>query len=102
MKIRAYLNLSIGLTRNLPPHRHRSVKPVTDTTDKLAEPSESRSYRRKILTLSGIIVLTGLAGGAPQDLIVFGVEPASGKTQILGAAVILVQLYWELYGIVYK
>ena len=94
----AYVNfyqilfLSIGLKRELRQQERSSVDPKN--IEKLLEPVEARLYRRNILALSGIIVLTGLAGANPHDLSVFGVKPAAGNTFVIGIAVVIVQLYW--------
>ena len=86
------LFLSIGLKRELRQQERSSVDPKN--IEKLLEPVEARLYRRNILALSGIIVLTGLAGANPHDLSVFGVKPAAGNTFVIGIAVVIVQLYW--------
>ena len=86
------LFLSIGLKRELRRQERSSVD--AKNIEKLLEPVEARLYRRNILALSGIIVLTGLAGADPHDLSVFGVKPAAGNTFVIGIAVVIVQLYW--------
>ncbi len=86
------LFLSIGLKRELRRQERSSVDAKNIET--LLESVEARSYRRNILALSGIIVLTGLAGADPHDLSVFGVKPAAGNTFVVGVAVVIVQLYW--------
>ena len=91
MNIRKIQFLSVGLTRVYPRDKRNRTK---TTTEKLVEPTESRSYRRKILTLSGIIVITGLSGGDPSNLSVVGVNPTEGRLPVLLMALIVIQLYW--------
>ena len=91
MNIREIQFLSVGLTRVYPRPKRNSIK---TTTEKLVEPTESRSYRRKILTLSGIIVITGLSGGDPNNLSVVGVNPTEGRLPVLLMALIVIQIYW--------
>ena len=92
MNVRRILFLSLGLTRVYPPEDREHAK---ETTEKLLEPDGSRTCRRNILALAGVVVVTGLAGADPRDLIVFGVK-SSGDWGVLviGTAVILAHVYW--------
>ena len=92
MNIQRFLFLSFGLTRVYPWEDRKIVKTAFD---KLVEPDGSRTCRRNILALSGIVVIGGFAGANLQDLRVFGVTPFEDWGMIvLGLAVILAQLYW--------
>ena len=91
MELRKILFLSVGLTRVYPPN---SLEKINKHTEKLIESPESKSCRRKILTLSGIIVLTGLSGADPNNLSIFGVEPTTDGMSVILSAVIVIQLYW--------
>ena len=82
---------SVGLTRVHLPDKRRKINEYTDV---LIESSESKSCRRKLLTLSGIIVLAGLSGADPNNLSIFGVEPAAERISVLLLAVVAIQLYW--------
>ena len=92
MNVRRILFLSLGLERVYPPKdRERAKK----TTEKLLEPDGARVCRRNILALGGVVVVAGVAGADPRDLIVFGVKPSGDwGVLVLGSAVILVHLYW--------
>ena len=47
------------------------------------------------MALSSVLVVAGLAGVDPRDLSVFGVKPGGDwGVLVIGAAAILVQLYW--------
>lgn len=91
MSLCKFLFLSVGLTRVYPPNER--IK-INDFTEKLQESVESKSYRRRILALSGILVLTGLSGADPNSLTVFGVEPMAGRMPIIFVALVAIQLYW--------
>ena len=92
MKIRRILFLLFGLTRVYPPEDRKGAK---ETTEKLLEPDGARVCRRNILALAGVVVVTGLAGADPRDLIVFGVKPADDwGVAVLGLAAILAHVYW--------
>ena len=91
MDIREILFFSVGLTRVY--SQNERVK-INKFTEKLIESPESKSCRRKILTLSGIIILTGLSGADPNNLSVFGVEPVADRIWVLLLAVVAIQLYW--------
>ena len=92
MNVRRILFLALGLERVYPPQERSGGK---DATEKLSEPNASKVYRRNILALASVVVLVGLAGGNPLELIVFGVKPTTDwAALVLGAAVIVVQLYW--------
>ncbi len=91
MSLRKILFLSVGLTRVYPPNEREKVN---DFSEKLRESAESKSYRRRILALSGIVVLTGLSGAEPNNLSVFGIEPIEGRMPVVLVALIAIQLYW--------
>ena len=94
MKIRRILFLLFGLTRVYPPEDRKGAK---ETTEKLLEPDGARVCRRNILALAGVVVVTGLAGADPRDLIVFGVKPADDwGVAVLGLAAILAHVYWYI------
>ena len=80
-----------GVTSTYSPNKEKLGK---TSSEKFSEPTESKSYRRKITTLSGVVVLTGLAGGSPYDLSVFGVTPSEFKVPLLTMVIVVVQIYW--------
>ena len=59
------------------------------------EPEGSKNGRRKILVLSSMLVIAGVAGADPRELIVFGIAPSEdwGVT-VLGLVAMLAHLYW--------
>ena len=91
MSLRKFLFLSVGLTRVYPPNEREKV---SEFSEKIRESAESKSYRRRILALSGIVVLTGLSGAEPNNLSVFGIEPIEGRMPVILVALIAIQLYW--------
>ena len=91
INISKILFLSVGLTRVYPPSERKNIN---DFTEKLRESAESKSYRRRILALSGIVVLTGLSGAEPNNLSVFGIEPIEGRMPVILIALVAIQLYW--------
>ena len=91
INIRKFLFLSVGLTRVYPPNER---KKINDFTEKLRESAESKSYRRRILALSGVVFLTGLSGAEPNNLSVFGIEPIEGRMPVILIALVAIQLYW--------
>ena len=83
---------SLGLTRV---YRSQDREHAKETTEKLLEPDESRACRRNILELAGVVVVAGLAGADPHDLIVFGIKPyGEWGVLVIGTAVILAHVYW--------
>ena len=90
MNIEYFLFL-FGVTCTYSPNKEKVRKTASE---KILEPIESKSYRRKITTLSGVVVLTGLAGGSPYDLSVFGVTPSGFKVPLLITAIVVVQVFW--------
>ena len=91
MELRKILFFSLGLTCVYPSEAREKIN---DRSEKLQESPESKSCRRKILTLSGIIVLTGLSGADPNNISVFGVEPTANRIWVLLFAIVVIQLYW--------
>ncbi len=61
------------------------------------EPEGSKNCRRKILMLVSILVIAGIAGADPHEIIVFGITPSEdwGLT-VLGLVAMLAHLYWYL------
>ena len=90
--VRRILFLLLGLTCVYSPKGRKQSK---ETTEKLLEPDGSRVCRRNILALAGVVVVAGLVGADPRDLIVFGVKPSGDcGVLVIGAAIILIHVYW--------
>ena len=92
MKIRRILFLSLGLERVYPAQERKRSK---NSTENLIEPDRARVCRRNIMALAAVVVVANAAGTNPRYLNIFGVEPSDDwGLLVLGAAVILVHLYW--------
>ena len=84
--------LSIGVTRVYAPRGRKRSKGVAG---KLCEPQASSACRRNILVLSGTLVVAGLAGVEPKDIVLFGMKPSKDSGVIIfGTAAVLAHLYW--------
>ena len=92
MDVHRFLFLSLGLARA---HSHKDRKRAKRTGVKLIEPQGSRSCRRNIIVLSGVLFLAGLAGADLHSLNLFGIKPTSKwGVAVLGCAAIFAQIYW--------
>ncbi|MCZ0939550.1 MAG: hypothetical protein OXJ55_12985 [Caldilineaceae bacterium] len=68
-----------------------------DPREKLVEPQGSRSCRRNIIVLSGVLFLAGLAGADLHSLNLFGIRPTGEwGVVVLGCAAIVAQIYWHV------
>ncbi len=92
MKVSRVLFLSLGLGHAYPRRDRQRTKGISE---KLVEPEGARLCRRNIVAIGGVVVLAGLVGADPRDLVIFGIRPTTGRGMIfLGSAVFLAHVYW--------